>query len=100
MPQLAAFEAVLRLGSVTRAADTLCMAQPTVSGHLRKLSDALGITLFEPQGRHLVPTAAALALRTAVGEVFDSLGRAEQALDALRPGPQSPLRLPAGAAMA
>ena len=100
MPQLAAFEAVLRLGSVTRAADTLCMAQPTVSGQLRKLSDALGITLFEPQGRHLVPTAAALALRTAVGEVFDSLGRAEQALDALRPGPQSPLRLPAGAAMA
>lgn len=100
MPQLAAFEAVLRLGSVTRAADTLCMAQPTVSGHLRKLSDALGITLFEARGRHLVPTPAALALRTAVGEVFDSLDRAELALDALRPGPQSPLRLPAGAAMA
>ena len=105
MPQLAAFEAVLRLGSVTRAADTLCMAQPTVSGHLRKLSDSLGITLFEPQGRQLVPTPAALALRTAVGEVFDSLDRVASELDALRPPPllgaaTSLARLPATAAMA
>ncbi len=43
MPQLAAFDAVMRLGSVTRASRALHMAQPTVSGHLRKLSDALGV---------------------------------------------------------
>lgn len=100
MPQLAAFDAVIRLGSVTRAADTLCMAQPTVSGHLRKLSEAIGLPLFEPQGRQLAPTPAALALQAAVDEVFDALARVEDELEALRPAAQSPARLPAGAPLA
>ena len=99
MPQLAAFDAVLREGSVTRAADSLCMAQPTVSGHLRKLSETLGLALFEPQGRQLSPTPAAWALQAAVDEVFEALARVEAELDALRPLPESPARLPAAAAM-
>ena len=47
----------MRIGNATRAAESLCMAQPTLSGHLRKLSDALGVRLFEQQGKRLVPTA-------------------------------------------
>ena len=66
LPQLAALEAVVRLGSATRAADALCIAQPTISGHLRKLAEALGVRLFETRGKHLVPTAAALALLQAM----------------------------------
>ncbi len=58
-PRLAAFEAVVRLGSATRVAEALCIAQPTLSGHLRKLSEALGVSLFEPRGRGLVLTDAA-----------------------------------------
>ena len=46
LPQLAAFDAVMRLGSVTLASEALHMAQPTVSGHLRKLSDAMGVLCF------------------------------------------------------
>jgi hypothetical protein len=42
LPQLLAFETVIRLGSVTRAAEELCLAQPTVSCMLRKLSEAMG----------------------------------------------------------
>jgi len=42
LPQLMAFEASVRLGSVTRAAEELSLAQPTVSCMLRKLSDTLG----------------------------------------------------------
>src|SRR5689334_3981004 len=42
LPQILAFEAVVRHGSVTRAAEELCLAQPTVSCMLRKLSDAVG----------------------------------------------------------
>ena len=99
MPQLAAFDAVLRLGSVSRAADTLCLAQPTVSGHLRKLSETLGLALFEPQGRHLVPTPAALALQTAVEVVFEALARVEAELDALRPPLKLRVRSPATAPM-
>ena len=99
MPQLAALDAVLKLGSVSRAADTLCLAQPTVSGHLRKLSETLGLALFEPQGRQLLPTAAALALQAAVDEIFEALDRVEAELEALRPAPTSLSRLPAAVPM-
>ena len=84
LPQLAAFDAVLRLGSVTRAADSLAMAQPTVSGHLRKLSEVIGLPLFVPHGRQLVPTEAGWALHAAVCEMFDSLQRVDGVLGAMR----------------
>ena len=84
--QLAAFEGVMRLGSVTRAAEALCMAQPTLSGHLRKLSEALGVRLFELQGKHLVPTEAALVLLQGASDVFAVLERCDLMLAALRPG--------------
>lgn len=87
LPQLAAFEAVVRLGSATRAAEELCMAQPTLSGHLRKLSDALDVRLFEVQGRRLVPTAAARVLLETAGEVFGALDRCEAALAGARARP-------------
>ncbi|MBC7481144.1 MAG: LysR family transcriptional regulator [Rhizobacter sp.] len=93
LPQLVAFEAVVRLGSVTRAADALYMAQPTVSGHLRKLAEALGVRLFVMRGKHLVPTDAALALLTAANEVFDALDRCEQVLATLRGGTRADARL-------
>jgi LysR family transcriptional regulator, low CO2-responsive transcriptional regulator len=84
LPQLAAFEAVVRLGSATRAAEALCMAQPTLSGHLRKLSDALGVRLFELRGRRLVPTDAARVLLAGARDAFAALDRCEHALAALR----------------
>jgi DNA-binding transcriptional LysR family regulator len=87
LPQLAAFEATVRLGSASRAAQALCIAQPTISGHLRKLGEALDVCLFKIQGKRLVPTAAALALLEATHEVSASLARCEQALAMLRRDP-------------
>jgi DNA-binding transcriptional LysR family regulator len=84
LPQLAAFEAVVRLGSATRAAQSLCIAQPTISGHLRKLGDSLGVRLFDLQGKRLVPTPAALALLEATHEVSAALARCEETLGAYR----------------
>ena len=84
VPQFAAFEAVMRLGSAARAAETLCIAQSTLSGHLRKLSDALGLRLFELHGKQLVPTPAARALIVCVDEVFDALARCDRTLAAAR----------------
>ena len=78
LPQLAAFEAVMRLGSVTGAADALCVAQPTLSGHLRKLADTLGMQLFTLEGRRMVPTAAARLLLQATQQVFEALAECEQ----------------------
>jgi hypothetical protein len=80
LPQLAAFEAVVRLGSAARAAEALCIAPPTLSGHLRKLSEALDVRLFGLHGKRLVPTDAALVLLQAVHEVNEALERCEGTL--------------------
>jgi DNA-binding MarR family transcriptional regulator len=86
LPQLAAFEAVVRLGSFTRAAERLHMAQPTVSGHVRKLSDAVGLPLLELRDRRVVPTPAGQALLEAARDIFAVLHRADAALAAARQG--------------
>jgi LysR family transcriptional regulator, low CO2-responsive transcriptional regulator len=67
--QLRSFEAVVRLGGVGRAAQALHLAQPTVSTQLKELSGALGLVLFEPRGRGLVPTAAGERLAQAVRDI-------------------------------
>jgi DNA-binding transcriptional LysR family regulator len=82
LPQLAAFEAIVRLGSYTRAAEQLCMAQPTISGHMRKLTEAVGQPLLLIEDRRVRPTPAGLALLAAAREIFDALERASRALGA------------------
>jgi DNA-binding transcriptional LysR family regulator len=86
MPQLAAFDAVMRLGSVTRASEALHMAQPTVSGHLRKLADAVGVPLFRCDGRRMHPTPQARALHRGALDVFAALHNVEVALAPWRDG--------------
>jgi DNA-binding transcriptional LysR family regulator len=80
LPQLAALEAVVRLGSATLAAQALCVAQPTISGHLKKLGESLDVRLFDLRGKRLVPTAAAHVLLEATHEVSAALARCERTL--------------------
>lgn len=94
LPQLAAFDAVMRLGSVTRASLALHMAQPTVSGHLRKLSDTVGVPLFRCDGRRMLPTAPARALHEGALGVFAALHDLDCALEPLRDAPGAPTRYP------
>lgn len=53
---------VVELGSVQAAARHLHLAPSSVSARLRELSAELGVTLFEPAGRGLIPSAATHAL--------------------------------------
>jgi DNA-binding transcriptional LysR family regulator len=84
LPQLAVFESAARLGSFTRAAEALHLAQPTVSSQIRKLSDTLGLPLFEQIGKKVHLTAAGTALLGGCGEVFGALDRIETSLSSLR----------------
>lgn len=97
-PQLMVFEAVARLGSVTRAAEELHLAQPTVSTQLKKLAQALDATLFEQRGRGLVLTPAGRELQEVCAELFGVLERAEARLQALRGTRPEVLRIAAAPA--
>jgi DNA-binding transcriptional LysR family regulator len=54
--QLELFEAIARLGSFTRAAEELFLTQPTVSMQIKKLSDTVGMPLFEQVGKKIYLT--------------------------------------------
>ena len=58
LPQLSVFEASARLGSFTRAAEELYMAQPTVSVQIKKLTETIGLPLFEQVGKRIYLTEA------------------------------------------
>jgi DNA-binding transcriptional LysR family regulator len=95
LPQLIVFEAVARLGSVTRAAEELHLAQPTVSLQLKKLAETLEVTLLEPRGRGLRLTGAGHAMREACDELIHCLARAEAKLEAFRSPRTASLQLAA-----
>lgn len=72
LTQLAAFEAVVQLGSFTRAADALHMAQPTVSLLVKKLGETLGTPLFESTSRKIQLTAAGTETFSFCQQLFQS----------------------------
>src|SRR5689334_6811013 len=72
---LVAFERVLALGSVTRAAKDLGITQPAMSRTLQRLRDSLGDPLFVKVGRTLLPTDRAKALQEPLSEALQAVGR-------------------------
>jgi DNA-binding transcriptional LysR family regulator len=79
-PQLIAFEACARHGSVTRAAEELSLAQPTVSCLLRKLSDTVGGPVLETRARRMEPTPLGKELLMLCDELFDAFDRLDERL--------------------
>jgi LysR family transcriptional activator of nhaA len=90
------FHTVAREGSVTRAAKLLRLAQPTLSGQIRKLEHALDEKLFERQGRNLALTEMGRVVYRYADEIF-ALGR--DLMDTVRGRPSGrPARLVVGIA--
>ena len=87
---LRAFEAVARLGSVSRAAGELGRTHGAVSKQLRALHEDAGVVLFDKVGTGLKANTTGQALAVAVGEALDCLAGAygEVARDARAPGLQ------------
>ena len=71
-PQLVAFEACIRHGSVTRAAGELSLAQPTVSCLVKKLSDAMGGPVMVARERRVVATALGAEILVLCAGIFDA----------------------------
>jgi DNA-binding transcriptional LysR family regulator len=84
LPQLSVFEAVARLGSFTKAAEELYMAQPTVSVQMKKLADTVGLPLIEQVGKRIRLTDAGRVLHAGCLEIFGTLSGVERSLSDLR----------------
>jgi len=90
------FWVVAREGSIARASQELRLAQPTISGQIRALEEALGEKLFTRSGRHLALTEMGHVVYRYADEIF-SLGR--ELLDTVKGRPTGrPLRFVVGIA--
>src|SRR5471030_929384 len=84
LPQLAVFEACARLSSFTRASEELHMAQPTVSTQIRKLTETIGVPIFEQIGKRVHLTEAGKILYESCCEMFSTIENMEHGLEDLR----------------
>ena len=71
--QLQLLEAIVRLGSFTRAAEEMFLTQPTVSMQIKKLTDTVGTPLFLHVGRNVEPTDAGREVYAACRTILRSL---------------------------
>ena len=77
---LRAFEATARLGSVTAAADELCVTHGAVSRHIRTIEDWAGVQLFERIGKRLKLTDQGRTYRDTLTPAFDAIATASARL--------------------
>ena len=91
--QLQVFEASVRLGSFSRAAEELFVTQPTVSMQIKKLADALGLPLFEQVGRNVRPTEVGQELYKSCRRIFENLAHLEMKISDLKGMKRGRLRL-------
>jgi DNA-binding transcriptional LysR family regulator len=82
--QLTCFLATYEHRSLTRAAEELGYAQPSVSEQVRALEKSLGVQLFRRVGRGVVPTTAADTFRPHAEKVLAAADDAQRAVASIR----------------
>jgi DNA-binding transcriptional LysR family regulator len=93
LPQLHLFATTARLGSFTLAAEELHMAQPTASVQMKKLSETIGVPLFEQVGKRLYLTEAGRRLDETCQEIFRAFAALDESLAGMRALDSGRLRL-------
>jgi DNA-binding transcriptional LysR family regulator len=94
--EVAAFLAVARERSFTRAAAKLAVSQSALSHTIRELETRLGLRLLSRTTRSVAPTEAGERLLRAVGPRFDEIDAELAALGELREKPGGTIRITAG----
>ena len=75
----AVFDAIYTAGSLTKAADVLCITQPAVSNSLSRLRDLLNDPLFVRTGHPITPTPVAQNIIVPAREALELLRKSVQA---------------------
>ncbi len=81
---LQAFEAVVRCGGVSAAAEELGVSPGAVSQQVRKIEDVLKVRLFERRGRSIEPTSWGRLYYERVRVAFEQLRSAQDTLQRAR----------------
>jgi DNA-binding transcriptional LysR family regulator len=82
--QLEAFRATILSGSITEAARSLRISQPSVSRLISDLEKAVGFTLFHRTGRGLTPSLEAKTFYRGVEGMFVGVDRLQNLADTIR----------------
>ena len=98
--QLQAFVNVYHLGSLTRAADKLCITQSAVSVLLRQMEEGLGVRLFDRSSRALRPTPAAEEALATAERILQDLAQLTQSAKGLAERSRGSLSFAATSAVA
>lgn len=80
-------------GTLTEAANALCLSQPALSHQISYLEKKLRITLWEREGRSLRLTQAGTLLLEVANQILPVLSQAEKTLEAYSEGRQGILRI-------
>lgn len=98
--QIEVFRAIMLLGSITEAARTLNVSQPTLTKVLRHAEDQLGFRLFRRERGRLQPTEEAQLLFPDADRIFRELQSLQRLSSDLREGTGGLLRVGATASLA
>ncbi len=82
--QLEVLEAIARFGGFTRAARELFLTQPTVSMQIKKLTESIGLPLFEQIGKRIHLTAAGREVHRSSLAIARQLDELQGVLDGLK----------------
>jgi DNA-binding transcriptional LysR family regulator len=82
--QLEIFLKVADVGGIMQAAEQLHLTQPSVSMQVKKLSDVIGLPLYEQIGRKIFLTDAGRSVAAASREILDALNRLDMQLNDLK----------------
>jgi len=89
LKQLRAFCMIVKLGTLSRAAEALFLSQPSISLQLAALERELGVPLVERRRRRVAPTAAGQALYELALPLVEGFDGLDQRFHAARAGFES-----------
>jgi LysR family transcriptional regulator for metE and metH len=90
---LAIVQEVDKQGSLTAAANVLCLTQSALSHSMRKLEEQLGTQIWLREGRSLRPTQAGQYLLAVANRVLPQLALAEERIHQFAQGERGSLRI-------
>jgi DNA-binding transcriptional LysR family regulator len=91
--QLKVFREVATLQSFTRASKALYLTQPAVSMQIKQLEEAVGLKLFEKQGKQISLTDAGEEISLLSNNILQQIDETRHHLEQIASGDQGKLRL-------